>query len=67
MNRHLQPYSALPTDALGPPMRAEPEKPADSPWKPLRPGYESRTLAGGAQEVRCTVLPVEPAKKTEQQ
>jgi hypothetical protein len=39
MNRHLQQYSALPTDALGPPMRAEPEKPADGPWKHLRPGY----------------------------
>jgi len=63
MNRHLQHYSALPTDALGPPMRAEPAKPADGPWKPLRPGYESRTLAGGAIEVRCTSLPVQPAKQ----
>jgi hypothetical protein len=66
MNRHLINYSALPTDALGPPMRAEPTKPADGAWKPLRPGYEVRTLAGGAQEVRCTALPTQPPKQQKQ-
>jgi hypothetical protein len=63
MNRHLTDYAALPTDALGPPMRAEPEKPADGPWKPLRPGYVSRVLAGGAVEVKRTDLPVQPPKQ----
>lgn len=70
MNRHFQSYSTLPADALGPPMRAEPAKPQDGPWKPLSPGYESRTLVGGAVEVRSTGVSaqdlkqyVEPAKK----
>lgn len=67
MNRHLINYAALPSEVLGTPIRAEPEKPRDGAWKPLRPGYESRTLAGGAIEVRCTSLPVQPVKKTEQQ
>jgi hypothetical protein len=63
MNRHMTDYAALPTDALGPPMRTEPEKPADGPWKPLRPGYVSRVLAGGAVEVKRTDLPVQPPKQ----
>lgn len=63
MNRHLQQYSALPTDALGPPMRAEPAKPADGAWKPLRPGYVSRVLSGGAVEVKRTDLPAQPPKQ----
>jgi hypothetical protein len=63
MNRHMTDYAALPTDALGPPMRTEPEKPADGEWKPLRPGYVSRVLAGGAVEVERTDLPVQPPKQ----
>jgi hypothetical protein len=63
MNRHMTDYAALPTDALGPPMRTEPEKPADGEWKPLRPGYVSRVLAGGAVEVKRTDLPVQPPKQ----
>jgi hypothetical protein len=63
MNRHFIDYAALPCEPLGTPIRPEPEKPRDGEWKPLRPGYESRTLAGGATEVRCTSLPTQPAKK----
>ena len=62
MNRHFIDYSALPTEVLGTPIRPEPAKPRDGEWKPLRPGYESRTLAGGAVEVRCTSLPTQPVK-----
>jgi hypothetical protein len=63
VNRHMIDYSAMPTEVLGTPIRPDPPKPRDGAWKPLRPGYESRTLAGGAVEVRCTSLPVEPTKK----
>jgi hypothetical protein len=53
MNRHFI-YNALPTDALGAPTRTPPAKPADGDWRPLRPGYEARTLADGSTEVRGT-------------
>lgn len=63
MNRHFQAYNALPTEVLGTPIRQEPAKPRDGEWKPLRPGYESRTLAGGAVEVRTTGVSAQDLKR----
>jgi hypothetical protein len=63
MNRHFVNYSALPCEPLGAPIRHEPQKPHDGEWKPLRPGYEYRTLAGGATEVRATGITPEALKR----
>lgn len=54
MNRHLIDYAALPDVVLGTPIRASKPQPRDGEWKPLRPGYEARTLASGRQEIRPT-------------
>jgi hypothetical protein len=71
MNRHFQNYAALPSEALGSPIRKEAEKPSpETPWKPVQghPGYLGRINAQGVREVTHkdnVPAPVQPAAASE--
>lgn len=72
MNRHFYTdHLAIPSEALGSPIRKEPTKGSpETPWTPLagHPGYLSRINAQGVKEVthRDNVpAPTPPAAMTE--